>query len=177
MSCVFFFLPAGLHSNSMFLEMYHCGFLFFIVTEGSWSLKVRLCIWSKMSPGLWHGGRAILSTASQTYITSQYLISWITRGIPITGKCLSALVYGSPCCHCCSSVFLLDFHVQLYVHPHFASFPLQEWVMKAFLFLNLAALLPTVSRVKFPWEKSQRVAVSSLFKFLKILLQFYLCNT
>lgn len=152
--------------------MYRCGALFFIMTEGSWSLKVRFCIWAKTwqlahflnSPGLWHGGRAILSTASQTYIISQCLISCITHWIQINGKCQSMLVYGSPCCHCCSSVLFLDFRVQLYVHPHFASFPLHEWVMKAFLFLNLAALLCTDSCVIVPMEKLKSGCVS-LFPF------------
>lgn len=81
----------------LLLSMSHCGSLFFIMTEGSWSLKVRLCIWAKSwqlshffnSPGLWHGGKAILSTASQTYIISQCFICWIIRRIQINSRCQS----------------------------------------------------------------------------------------
>lgn len=83
----------------VFLMMSHCGSLFFIMTEGSWSFKVRFCIWAKSwqlshflnSPGLWHDGRAILSTASEIYIIFQCLVSWITRRIQIHGRCQSTL--------------------------------------------------------------------------------------
>ena len=118
---IFFFLPAGLHLHSP------CFWTCTVMDLYSFSLWQRKADPSKSdsvfeqkagkeshflnSPGLWHGGRAILSTASQTYIISQCLISWITHRIQINGKCQSTLVYGSPCCHCCSSVLLLDFHV------------------------------------------------------------------
>lgn len=171
----------------MFPEMYQCRFLFFIMTEESWSLKVGFCIWAKSwqlsyflnSPGLWHGSRAILSTASQTYIISQCLINCITHWIQINSRCQSMLVYSSPCCHCCSSALSLDFCVQLYVHPHFVSFPAHEWVMKAFLFLNLAALLHTDSCVKALREKMKSGSVSLLvffsFFFFFFFFNVYIC--
>lgn len=59
--------------------------------------------------------------------------------------------YGSLCYHRCFTVLLLDFRVQPHVRPNPVSFPLHEWITKAFLFLNLAALIPIDSCVKVSW--------------------------